>query len=665
MRSQENEIQTGIRNGEDPAQDARNAYSAGHLAALAQGERARTSGSTSDLKEAYFMEAFAQHFLTDLFSTGHMRTPRRVLHEPYSDVDPPPDGPDYPDLDLWPADACAQIMHNEDSANGLWVSNSLGETWAAYGDRQLWSDYVPLFEWSATDPDILRRRANLDERNISAFKEYSISSLGDREWQRILDTIQNSSVVQSMHPFTLSFLSSTKVWHFRSPNDDTLIVNNYGPVDAAEFEKYWSMEAQYNIQLPQIAGSTSWASVQSLGHGIHSLVGRLRPPNKEFTTARHIAVRAVQDEKGASVELAWVQHVKDQDDAWTLGDIVYGRFSRDSRDVAMIKHWFTGPRGTTKLELWVIAASLNTPPIRVDPNLPCTPMNFLLGYKMHTRDNHETFVGFGYNNISSTSTWQFFSWSSNYSKRHVSTVSEAIGVPAQALLSGSLGASDGDNRIIRIFYGQDHPNPDSLDIDILHPVRSSSGRVSIPDPPISRSFPVTWEAVSEEDYLFWFLSDVNQDGRIDLVALVSLENQFTVLVFPGLRNGTFGTPVVSEITLDPDRGSLMSAPWMRIIKVSQAEYTYTSGSRNVANDRTKGLDYDSQQPIRSFDSQTTDAAIMMFFDNYGILGTRLLAPVRSAGTYFYELKGQTPSIAGQPTQAIGWRGREAVGFVFN
>lgn len=30
-------------------------------------------------------------------------------------------------------------MHDEDSANGLWVSNSFGETWAAYGDRQLWS----------------------------------------------------------------------------------------------------------------------------------------------------------------------------------------------------------------------------------------------------------------------------------------------------------------------------------------------------------------------------------------------------------------------------------------------------------------------------------------------------------------------------------------------
>lgn len=30
-------------------------------------------------------------------------------------------------------------MHDEDNANGLWVTNQLGESWAAYGDKQLWS----------------------------------------------------------------------------------------------------------------------------------------------------------------------------------------------------------------------------------------------------------------------------------------------------------------------------------------------------------------------------------------------------------------------------------------------------------------------------------------------------------------------------------------------
>jgi hypothetical protein len=30
-------------------------------------------------------------------------------------------------------------MHDEDSANGLWVRNKRGDWWAAYGDKQLWS----------------------------------------------------------------------------------------------------------------------------------------------------------------------------------------------------------------------------------------------------------------------------------------------------------------------------------------------------------------------------------------------------------------------------------------------------------------------------------------------------------------------------------------------
>lgn len=32
------------------------------------------------LMEAYLYEAFAAHFLTDLFSAGHIRAPRRQFH---------------------------------------------------------------------------------------------------------------------------------------------------------------------------------------------------------------------------------------------------------------------------------------------------------------------------------------------------------------------------------------------------------------------------------------------------------------------------------------------------------------------------------------------------------------------------------------------------------
>ena len=53
--------------------DARTAYDAGHHAAL-------QTALDGDLLAAYALNAFADHYLEDSFSAGHMRTPRRGLH---------------------------------------------------------------------------------------------------------------------------------------------------------------------------------------------------------------------------------------------------------------------------------------------------------------------------------------------------------------------------------------------------------------------------------------------------------------------------------------------------------------------------------------------------------------------------------------------------------
>jgi hypothetical protein len=55
--------------------DARTAYNAGHAVALDEAVK-----DTGDLERAYIMNAFADHFLEDSFSAGHLRTPRRPLH---------------------------------------------------------------------------------------------------------------------------------------------------------------------------------------------------------------------------------------------------------------------------------------------------------------------------------------------------------------------------------------------------------------------------------------------------------------------------------------------------------------------------------------------------------------------------------------------------------
>jgi len=67
--------------------DARKAYNAGHATAI---QRA----IDGDLEGAYALNAFADHFLQDSFSSGHLRTPRRLLHKPLPDIT---------------ADACAKV----------------------------------------------------------------------------------------------------------------------------------------------------------------------------------------------------------------------------------------------------------------------------------------------------------------------------------------------------------------------------------------------------------------------------------------------------------------------------------------------------------------------------------------------------------------------------
>ena len=58
---------------------ARTAYNAGHATAISRAIEGNLDG-------AYKMNAFADHFLEDLFSSGHLRTPRRLLHKSPPDL---------------------------------------------------------------------------------------------------------------------------------------------------------------------------------------------------------------------------------------------------------------------------------------------------------------------------------------------------------------------------------------------------------------------------------------------------------------------------------------------------------------------------------------------------------------------------------------------------
>ncbi|MDF0730310.1 phospholipase [Pseudomonas entomophila] len=104
------------------AAHAQLAYQAGHAAALQQALRARASGQERDLQLAYAMNAFADHFLTDLFSAGHLRVPRKALADTVTPSDI--------------GSLISRFMHDEDSKYGLRVRNAEGEQWRAYGDKR-------------------------------------------------------------------------------------------------------------------------------------------------------------------------------------------------------------------------------------------------------------------------------------------------------------------------------------------------------------------------------------------------------------------------------------------------------------------------------------------------------------------------------------------------
>ncbi|PVF99977.1 hypothetical protein CPB86DRAFT_702212 [Serendipita vermifera] len=92
--------------------DARLAYNAGHAAAIQE-------AIEGNLETAYAMNAFADHFLQDSFCSGHLRTPRRLLHSAGG-----------------VRDLCAMYMHDEDNAIGLSVTDPQGKSWTMYGDKR-------------------------------------------------------------------------------------------------------------------------------------------------------------------------------------------------------------------------------------------------------------------------------------------------------------------------------------------------------------------------------------------------------------------------------------------------------------------------------------------------------------------------------------------------
>lgn len=111
-------------------QSARLAYQAGHTEAINTALLAHQTTSEEVQRKllaiAYAKEAYADHFLTDSFAAGHMRTPAKefalVMSKQLTSQAV--------------GTLLALLMHNEDNAFGLQASNARGDHWTAYGDAK-------------------------------------------------------------------------------------------------------------------------------------------------------------------------------------------------------------------------------------------------------------------------------------------------------------------------------------------------------------------------------------------------------------------------------------------------------------------------------------------------------------------------------------------------
>lgn len=112
---------------DDGTNEALRLYRAYHERALHQAETAGATGNVEAFFQALVVDAFGCHFLSDLFATGHMRVPRRVLTDRYGVVKG--------------ALGMAHDMHCEDNNSGLWLTPRFASrpriVWRGYGDDHL------------------------------------------------------------------------------------------------------------------------------------------------------------------------------------------------------------------------------------------------------------------------------------------------------------------------------------------------------------------------------------------------------------------------------------------------------------------------------------------------------------------------------------------------
>jgi len=133
-------------------------YLSYHLLAVSAARQCNSSTASPDdiekaFKRALFCEAFAAHYLTDMFSAGHARVPRYAfLYKVFK-------------KNLDRAHLLSRLLHEHEGRLGVVLANALGNVWLAQGDGGLLAHkddgslrpiYVPGPVWKESLPiDVL------------------------------------------------------------------------------------------------------------------------------------------------------------------------------------------------------------------------------------------------------------------------------------------------------------------------------------------------------------------------------------------------------------------------------------------------------------------------------------------------------------------------------
>ena len=148
-----------LKNFDHFGQEARRTFLTGHKIAIKKAQEAGSQHNLGALKIAFLQEMFACHFLTDLFASGHIRTPRKEIlnyiiksrNKELSnlDISQNPILKDISSIDILMAGLVGKVMHDQDSSNGVYVKirknadtnqeRNPEEIWLASGDGNFYN----------------------------------------------------------------------------------------------------------------------------------------------------------------------------------------------------------------------------------------------------------------------------------------------------------------------------------------------------------------------------------------------------------------------------------------------------------------------------------------------------------------------------------------------